>query len=382
MFGAIRVLVMTPYPAFPLSHGGRVRTFQLARGLVRAGGEVDLVCPWSPGQPRAEYAIDGVRVRPTLFPTTPLLALPEDLLPRALPLSWEARLGRGRSLLRDAARYDIAQFEVSGQGTWAERVPAGVKKVYASHNVEAEFDLARGTRGGRLRRRIAGRLGDLERRLVAASDLVLACTDEDAERFGARYGADTPRAVVPNGFDDELLALDRDRLREEHRRELALDADELLLLFVGGGAEHNRRAVRALEQEVMPAVRRRARLVVIGKAGDALTGSDDRTRSIGYVEDLRPWLAAADAGLNPVAYGSGSNLKVAEYLAAGLPILTTPIGSRGFERWSDRMRIAELSGFADALQALPEAGGPPPGIEDLAWSGIARRLYALYADLL
>ena len=382
MFGAIRVLVMTPYPALPLSHGGRVRTFQLARGLVQAGGEVDLVCPWSPGQPRAEYAIDGVRVRPTLFPTTPLLALPEDLLPRALPLSWEARLGRGRSLLRDAARYDIAQFEVSGQGTWAERVPAGVKKVYASHNVEAEFDLARGTRGGRLRRRIAGRLGDLERRLVAASDLVLACTDEDAERFGARYGTDTPRAVVPNGFDDELLALDRDRLRQEHRRELALDADELLLLFVGGGAEHNRRAVRALEQEVMPAVRRRARLVVIGKAGDALTGSDDRTRSIGYVEDLRPWLAAADAGLNPVAYGSGSNLKVAEYLAAGLPILTTPIGSRGFERWSDRMRIAELSGFADATGALPEAGGPPPGIEDLAWSGIARRLYALYADLL
>ncbi len=382
MFGAIRVLVMTPYPALPLSHGGRVRTFQLARGLVQAGGEVDLVCPWSPGQPRAEYAVDGVRVRPTLFPTTPLLALPEDLLPRALPLSWEARLGRGRSLLRDAARYDIAQFEVSGQGTWAERVPAGVKKVYASHNVEAEFDLARGTRGGRLRRRIAGRLGDLERRLVAASDLVLACTDEDAERFGARYGTDTPRAVVPNGFDDELLALDRDRLREEHRRELALDADELLLLFVGGGAEHNRRAVRALEQEVMPAIRRRARLVVIGKAGDALTGSDDRTRSIGYVEDLRPWLAAADVGLNPVAYGSGSNLKVAEYLAAGLPILTTPIGSRGFERWSDRMRIAELSGFADATDALPEAGGPPPGIEDLAWSGIARRLYALYADLL
>lgn len=382
MFGAIRVLVMTPYPALPLSHGGRVRTFQLARGLVRAGADVDLVCPWSPGQPRAEYAIDGVRVRPTLFPTTPLLALPEDLLPRALPLSWEARLGRGRSLLRDAARYDIAQFEVSGQGTWAERVPAGVKKVYASHNVEAEFDLARGTRGGRLRRRIAGRLGDLERRLVAASDLVLACTDEDAERFGARYGADTPRAVVPNGFDDELLALDRDRLREEQRRELALEADELLLLFVGGGAEHNRRAVRALEREVMPAVRRRARLVVIGKASDALTGSDERTRSIGYVEDLRPWLAAADVGLNPVAYGSGSNLKVAEYLAAGLPILTTPIGSRGFERWSDRMRIAELSGFADATGALPEADGPPQGIEDLAWSGIARRLYALYAELL
>ena len=382
MFGAIRVLVMTPYPALPLSHGGRVRTFQLARGLVRAGGEVDLVCPWSPGQPRKEYVVDGVRIRPILFPTTPLLALPDDWLPSALPLSWEARVGRGRSLLREAAGYDIAQFEVSGQGPWAERVPAGVKRVYASHNVDADFDVARGTRGGGLRRRMAGRLGDLERRLVAASDLVLACTEEDAERFGARYGAGTRRAVVPNGFDDELLELDRDPLREKLRGELGLATDELLLLFVGGGAEHNRRAVRALEQEVMPAVRRRAQLVVIGKAADALSGEGERVRSLGYVDDLRPWLAAADVGLNPVAYGSGSNLKVAEYLAAGLPVLTTPIGSRGFERWAERMRIATLGEFAEALQALPQADGPPPGIEDLAWSGIARRLHALYAGLL
>jgi glycosyltransferase involved in cell wall biosynthesis len=382
MFGAIRVLVMTPYPALPLSHGGRVRTFQLARGLVRAGGEVDLVCPWSRGQPRGEYTVDGVRIRPTLFPTTPLLPLPDDWLPSALPISWEARLGRARSLLREAAGYDIAQFEVSGQGPWAERVPAGVKKVYASHNVDADFDLERGTRGGGLRRRMAGRLGDLERRLVAASDLVLACTQEDADRFGARYGAETPRAVVPNGFDDELLTLDRGRLRAAQRSELAMGDHELLLLFVGGRAEHNRRAVQALEQEVLPAIRRPARLVVIGKAGEALSGREERVRWIDYADDLRPWLSAADVGLNPVEYGSGSNLKVAEYLAAGLPVLTTAVGSRGFERWADRMRIAEVEDFPAAVESIPGVTDPPAGIEELAWSAIARRLYALYADLL
>ena len=381
MFGAIRVLVMTPYPALPLSHGGRVRTFQLARGLVRAGAEVDLVCPWSRGQ-RGNFEVDGVQIRPTLFPTTPLLPLPDDWLPSALPISWEARLGRARSLLRDAARYDIAQFEVSGQGPWAERVPAGVKKVYASHNVDADFDLARGTRGGGLRRRMAGRIGDLERRLVAASDLVLACTQDDADRFGERYGTGTPRAVVPNGFDDELLTLDRGRLRAAQRRELGMGDHELLLLFVGGRAEHNRRGVRALEQEVMPAIGRPARLVVIGKAGEALSGSGERVRWIDYADDLGPWLAAADVGLNPVEYGSGSNLKVAEYLAAGLPVLTTPVGSRGFEPWADRMRIAEIADFAAAVESIPGVSDAPPGIEELAWSRIAKRLHALYADLL
>jgi glycosyltransferase involved in cell wall biosynthesis len=382
MFGAIRVLVMTPYPALPLSHGGRVRTFQLARGLVRAGAQVDLVCPWSPGQPRGDYAIDGVRVRPKLFPTSPLLALPDDWLPSALPISWEARAGRARSLLREAASYDIAQFEVSGQAPWAERVPAGVRKVYASHNVDADFDLERGTRGGALRRRMAGRVGNMERRLVAESDLVVACTEGDAESFRTRYGASVNTAVVPNGFDDELLALDRGRLRARQRRELGLGDHELLLLFIGGGAEHNRRAVQALERDVLPAAGRPVRLAVVGKAAAALSDRDTRVISVGYAEDLNPWFAAADVGLNPVAYGSGSNLKVAEYLAAGLPVLTTPVGSRGFERWTDRMRIAEIEDFAGALASIPGVSAPPSGIEDLAWSGLGKRLHALYADLL
>lgn len=372
---------MTPYPALPLSHGGRVRTFQLARGLVGAGAEVDLVCPWSPGQPRGEYEIDGIRVRPTLFPTSPLLALSDDWLPSALPISWEARAGRARSLLKQAAGYDIAQFEVSGQAPWAERVPAGVKKVYASHNVDADFDRERGTRGGALRRRMARRVANMERRLVGASDLVVACTEADAESFRTHYGASVNSAVVPNGFDDELLELDRGQLRAEQRRELGLGDHELLLLFIGGGAEHNRRAVQALERDVLPAAGRPVRLAVVGKAAAALSGGDARVTPVGYAEDLRPWFAAADVGLNPVEYGSGSNLKVAEYLAAGLPVLTTPIGSRGFERWADRMRVAEIGEFAAALASIPGVSAPPPGIEDLAWSGLGKRLHRLYVEL-
>ena len=34
--------------------------------------------------------------------------------------------------------------------------------------------------------------------------------------------------------------------------------------------------------------------------------------------------------INPVFWGSGSNLKQVEYLAAGLPSVTTPAGARGF----------------------------------------------------
>ena len=33
--------------------------------------------------------------------------------------------------------------------------------------------------------------------------------------------------------------------------------------------------------------------------------------------------------LNPVRSGSGTNLKMHEYMAAGLPVVTTPFGARG-----------------------------------------------------
>ena len=48
----VRILSILPFPALPLTHGGRVRAVELALGMARAGGHVDLACPWHPGIPR------------------------------------------------------------------------------------------------------------------------------------------------------------------------------------------------------------------------------------------------------------------------------------------------------------------------------------------
>ena len=374
----MRVLVLTPWPIFPLSHGGRVRAFRLASGLVRRGAAVDIVCPWSPGQPRGVHAESGVRIRPQRFAILPFLKLPDYRLPSAIPLAWEARLPRARSLVAAAGEYDVVQIDSSGFAPWLERLPAGVRRVYGSHNVEADFARGRAATGGRMARRLADRIAELERRGVTASDLVLACTERDAVRFG-ELSDPAACAVIPNGYDDGLLSLDRAGLREKARAELGIAADERVLLFVGGGADHNLRAVAFLEEQVVPRLDATAQLLVAGKAAEALTGRTNRARGLGFVADMDPLLAAADVALNPVPYGSGSNLKVAEYLACGLPVVTTPIGARGFERWQDRLRIVELADFVEGIEQAPPPGAAPPGIDELAWSRIAETLYALYS---
>src|SRR5687768_16868907 len=114
----MRVLLLTPWPVLPLSHGGRLRAFRLAAGLVRCDAEVDIVCPWGPGQPRGDHTQDGVRIRPQLYAALPLLALDDYRLPSAVAISWQSKLPRARSLVRAMADYDLVQVDSSGYSPW------------------------------------------------------------------------------------------------------------------------------------------------------------------------------------------------------------------------------------------------------------------------
>jgi glycosyltransferase involved in cell wall biosynthesis len=43
----------------------------------------------------------------------------------------------------------------------------------------------------------------------------------------------------------------------------------------------------------------------------------------------RQFLEAADIAVNPMFSGSGTNIKMFEFMAAGLPVVTTAVGARG-----------------------------------------------------
>jgi glycosyltransferase involved in cell wall biosynthesis len=104
--------------------------------------------------------------------------------------------------------------------------------------------------------------------------------------------------------------------------------------------------------------------------------------ALGVVDRLRPLLAAADVAVNPIGSGSGSNVKLAEYLAAGLPVVTTPVGLRGYEAFAHLVTVAGLDGFVGAVQAQHRIVDRRPEVAELSWSALGQRLYAVYADLL
>ena len=64
-------------------------------------------------------------------------------------------------------------------------------------------------------------------------------------------------------------------------------------------------------------------------------------------------LIAADIAINPILRGSGTNLKMLEYLAAGLPIITTQEDDRGLDlEHLDSAIISEIDRFLFCIDKL------------------------------
>jgi O-antigen biosynthesis protein len=121
-------------------------------------------------------------------------------------------------------------------------------------------------------------------------------------------------------------------------------------LFVGG-FEHppNMDAAVYLVREVMPlvwAVRGDVQLTIVGSHAprEVETLATSRVDVRGWVAELEPLLDAARVLVAPVRFGAGMKGKVTQGLAAGLPIVTTPVGAEGLDASDgEQMLIGETA---------------------------------------
>ena len=104
--------------------------------------------------------------------------------------------------------------------------------------------------------------------------------------------------------------------------------------------------------------------------GRALGEGQGRVRAVPEQADLTPYLWGADIGLNPITTGAGSNVKLPTYLAAGLDVVSTSFGVRGFDGLKPHVKIAALDAFVDALRApIPVDSRPGAGARRVRVAG-------------
>jgi len=227
--------------------------------------------------------------------------------------------------------------------------------VYESHNCEAllKESLFRETSLGRW---FVSHVERNERGAVQDCDLVSCVADTDRTRFLEQLRGDGGKVVLAlNGIDVSSVELPTERQRVVMRRQMGF-RDEPLLVFLGSGHPPNRDAVDFLIKRVADEIPD-ATFLIVGSVGGWFVGKPlpENVIMIGSVSEVAKarLLSCADVALNPLFEGSGSSLKVPEYLSYGLPVMTTPVGIRGFDLSGiDAVRVAEADQFATALQDL------------------------------
>lgn len=258
------------------------------------------------------------------------------------------------------------------------RGDGGTRRVLCTFDVERDrmASLAAAAQGlARLAQAQEARRAErFERANLAAFDGVVAVSATDRARFLEAYGLDPDRVVaVENGVDpDYFAAAPRPA------------GGPPAILFVGHlRYAPNADGARRLLRNVMPLVRAslpEARVTVVGDGPpEDVAALHDGARTIvtGRVPDVRPYLAAAGVACYPLVSGSGTKFKVVEALAAGVPVVASPVAAEGIEAEPGvHLRVGATDReIADAVVALL---GDPPAAARLAEAGRARAV-ARYA---
>ncbi len=207
----------------------------------------------------------------------------------------------------------------------------GAPKLIMAHNVESLiWKRYHETESNRLKKWYIGRQWEkferFEKRAFSRSSRVVAVSADDARMIREEFGGGSVD-VVDNGIDRSYF----ERIQR--------NPDPKTILFVGGfDWRPNLDAVALLLDQIYPVVRLRepeARLLLVGRRpSEALAA---RVRECPGVElhadapDVRPFLASSGIMVVPLRIGGGSRLKILEGLAAGLPVISTPIGAEGLE---------------------------------------------------
>lgn len=355
------ILVVAPGLPLPADYGGAIRTFNLIRELAREH-HVILVAPATKGENRVLHQLgdicDVTSVPSRLSPRTSSTrakrtAQARSVISRTSYLewaTWNAQLQAVIDRLFLTRRIDLVQYEFTQMAIFRPTQPRPT--IINAHNIEHEllFRVA-GERSGslaaHLKRAEARKVRRLERRLWSSATVCVVTAQRDAEKV-AGYSDEDP-IVVPNGVGSA-----------EYARRHGITSRPNHIVFTGVlRHQPNVDGVIWYLEHVHPLV-----LQEVPDASVSIVGADpprsvarfasDTVRITGRVEDVRPYLHDASVAVVPLFSGGGTRIKILEAFAAGVPVVSTPIGAEGLDV-SDGLNIflaADPRGFARSVIRL------------------------------
>jgi glycosyltransferase involved in cell wall biosynthesis len=237
-----------------------------------------------------------------------------------------------------------------------------------------------------------GRVNALERQSVEGADAVVCTSERDANVYREKYDPGGPILIAPNGtYEDDLRKHRPDsEAARRIRSKYGIPEDAIVCLFMGSNYRPN---VEAAEATVDIAHEFRAEstsveFLIMGSVGNALDDSSvpENVTVTGYVEDdFEAHFDASDIALNAMRSGGGTNIKLIDYFARSLPVVSTPFGARGLDATpGDELVVAEIDKFQESITSLAGdpnrrrevgAGGRRLAAKAYTWEASSRKLH-------
>lgn len=361
------------WPRYPGHSGGEIRDFHLVRHLASLTDLEFFALHDLPGEGQEDRLAELVSVRHD--PRTIAAARPDLVQAERYPakiLDRVVRRLRRAHLPVPGPRYHFdVEMQLVNARTWslgalrealdrtapdflfvspqvnpvALLLPDGAstRLVMASYDVERVrmerfAAAARGLAGLALRWE-ASRAARFEADNLRRFDGVIAVSELDRQHYLRDYAFPDERVlVVENGVDPEYFAFG-DRTRTEPSQ----------VVYVGNlRYPPNAEAAVRLVRGIMPIVWRSrpdAQAVIVGDGPPPEVQAEARPGRVvvtGRVSDVRPYLARAWVGCVPLRAGSGTKYKVLEALAAGVPLVCSPLAVEGLDLDAGRhLAVAE-----------------------------------------
>ena len=368
-------LVLNDYNSFDAVGGGATRTQGLCTALAK---QVPVVFLTYSSQRRTSNTLAGnIRVlqiprsrrfEQELDKSRGLSHISVDDILTSLCLPTDALMNSVYAVLRRHTSVVVSEH------CYMAQLPLlhGDRFVYSSQNNETALKaalLADHPEGQTL----CAHVQQIEQRCLAAAALTVAVSDDDATAFSNAVNI-SPVVVVPNGVVGPALPVPAPGTEISGAFHKPVN-----VVFLGSAHMPNVFAAQFLVEEV---VRKCPQLQFhfVGSACISVVKAPANLTLWGVVSSTvkSQILEQCQLALNPVLDGSGSNVKFADYLAHGLPTLSTEFGLRGYP--AQAREVAVLAPKAQFATTLLQIAGQP----DL-WAQTARdqrkRVFHEFLDL-
>jgi glycosyltransferase involved in cell wall biosynthesis len=358
-----RVLALSTYAAEPARHGGQIRINRLYRELGKVA-DIDLLVLGSPAEQPTTIAVGVVQ---RAIEPSPLLHQINDRLSResgvpsgdiAASLSFAADDDLAKAI-RQLPVPDVILLSHPYLYPYIRSLPQSIPVIYDAHNNEGELKSAIYP-AHRVGRAMAEAVVEVERSVLRRATLVITVSDSDSDSLTSQAPSMATFCTVSNGSDvssTEFVTGDerRDRRRRylKHLRASGWNTPcSSIAVFVG--SQHPPNIAAAMDVLAVASLLPETLFILLGGHATALGGvpsaANVLARGLVEPEELGFYLSACDVALNPMRSGSGTNLKMADYFAAGAPVISSTIGARGFP-------VADGHHFllADTIEELRDA---------------------------